>query len=170
MTGDQAAELAKRIINTMRPTPAAREWLEVLEPLDLDAALRTFREFRDRSEDGLRIATYLAAYARVTDPGYRPRPARAGAASESCEWCRGCGYEPGPEEFETVYGEPHAYATVVPCRCRKLAGDDGRSSSSAGDAPVNGRLWSSPAAAVGDRRTTEDSSHVGRRAEGEVGR
>jgi hypothetical protein len=117
MTSDQATELGKRIINTMRPTPALAEWLEVLEPLDFDASLMTFRDLRDRVDDGLRIAAWHAAYARTTSPA----PSTPGHArcdpSANCEHCAGSGFEPGESLWQQVNGEPHEYTTLQPCRC-----------------------------------------------------
>lgn len=122
MTPEQANELGKRIINTMRPTPALIEWTEVLEPLDFDQALLTFRDLRERTDDGLRIARFLAAYRRRTDPDLAA-PARHAArpTTEDCPHCRGCGFEAGPPEYETVLGQPHEYSTLVPCRCTRPA-------------------------------------------------
>jgi hypothetical protein len=34
----------------------------------------------------------------------------------SCTGCRGTGYTDGPDEWETVAGQPHRYTTVTPCR------------------------------------------------------
>lgn len=119
MNHDQATTIAKRIINTMRPTPALVEWQEVLEPLDFDAALATFRDFRERTSDGLDIAAFLAAHRRRTSANARTRPQRANDASEHCEHCHGCGFEAGPPEYQTVLGERHEYTTVVPCRCTR---------------------------------------------------
>ncbi len=33
----------------------------------------------------------------------------------TCTRCHGCGWQDGPDEYETVAGEPHRYTTVVPC-------------------------------------------------------
>ena len=122
MNNDQATELAKRIINTMRPTPPLVEWVEVLELLDLDTALVTFRHLRDRTDDGLRIATFLTAY-QQRDDSATTRERRASDArlqpSPHCEHCRGTGYEPGPSRWGTVGGEPYEYTTVQPCRCTR---------------------------------------------------
>lgn len=109
-------ELGRRIVNTMRPTPALTEWVEVLEPLDFDSALLTFRDLRDRLDEGLRIAAYRAAYDRTTAPSAPGRRARRDP-SEHCEHCRGDGLEPGPPEYETIGGERHEYTTLQPCRC-----------------------------------------------------
>lgn len=119
MSPEQATELGRRIINTMRPTPALIEWQEVLAPLDFDSALMTFRDLRGRVDDGLRVAAYLAAYQRTTapaPPGGRRRP-----ADETCEHCNGCGFEAGPPEYEQILGEPHEYSTLMPCRCTQPA-------------------------------------------------
>lgn len=119
MNPDQASQLGKRIINTMRPTPALPEWIEVLEPLEFDNALITFRSCRDRSDEGLRIATFLSAYNRRSGDDARTPTRRD--PNPHCVWCRGCGYEPGPPEYETIGGQPHEYTTVVPCRCTQPA-------------------------------------------------
>lgn len=34
---------------------------------------------------------------------------------ESCPGCRGCGFQDGPDLWQTVGGERHRYTTVVPC-------------------------------------------------------
>jgi hypothetical protein len=115
MNPDQAAALGKRVINTMRPTPALPEWVEVLEPLDFDAALRTFRALRDRLDEGLRIATFLTAYGRATGSSARAQTRRE--PDPDCARCAGCGWVDGPPEYETVNGEQHEYSTVVPCSC-----------------------------------------------------
>lgn len=121
MNGDQATELGKRIINTMRPTPALGEWHEVLVALDFDTALRTFRELRDRLDDGLRIAAFMAAYDRANDTASDTIATRSRREpSTSCVHCRGSGYEPGPSRWGTVGGEPYEYTTVTECRCTKL--------------------------------------------------
>lgn len=120
MSPEQATELGRRIINTMRPTPALPEWQEVLEPLDFDAALMTFRALRDRLDDGLRIGAWHAAYTRTTGTGPTPSRRRR-EPSATCEHCAGCGYEPGPSEHETINGERHEYTTLQPCRCTRPA-------------------------------------------------
>lgn len=117
MSPEQATELGRRIINTMRPTPALPEWLDVLQPLDFDAALMTFRELRDRLDEGLRIGAWHAAYARTTGTATPGRRAPRRDPSEHCEHCAGCGFEPGESLWETVNGEPHEYPTRQPCRC-----------------------------------------------------
>lgn len=122
MTPDQATELGRRIINTMRPTPAITEWQEVLEPLDFDAALMTFRDLRNRLDEGLRIGAWHAAYARTTGTASSTPTARGRRDPlQSCEHCDGTGHEPGPPEYEQIGGEPHEYTTLQPCRCTRPA-------------------------------------------------
>lgn len=119
MSPDQATEIGRRIINTMRPTPALPEWVEVLTPLDFDTALRTFRELRDRLDDGLRIAAWLAAYDRTRGAKTGNGPRARQEPSASCEHCNGSGFEPGESRWETVNGEPYEYTTVQHCRCTR---------------------------------------------------
>jgi hypothetical protein len=35
---------------------------------------------------------------------------------DNCPYCRGSGWEDGPDEWETIGGQPHRYTTVIPCR------------------------------------------------------
>lgn len=114
MTPEQATGLAKRIINTMRPTPAIGEWAEVLEPLDLDAALKTFHDLRAVTDHGLAIATFLRSYDQRTSPD---RPTRRGQPDPHCTRCSGDGWVDGEPIVETVDGEPHPYTTLAPCPC-----------------------------------------------------
>ena len=100
MKPEQATELGKRVINTMRPTPGLGEWTEVLEPLELDDALVVFRELRDETDGGLTIARYLGTYrarlnarrARIAERAeYTSPPPR-------CELCDGTGWVDAPPE------------------------------------------------------------------------
>lgn len=124
MSPDQATEIGRRIINTMRPTPALTEWVEVLQGQDFDRALRTFRELRDRTDEGLRIGRWMAAYERSGGGSATGARARRGEPSDSCEWCHGSGWEPGESRWATIKGEPHEYTTVQPCRCTNPPGRD----------------------------------------------
>lgn len=117
MTPHEATDLAKRIINTMRPTPALREWVEILQPLDPITAAATFRYFRTATADGLAIATFRAQYDRFEVGA--ARTARAGEPDDNCTSCRGTGYTDGPPITHDNNGRAHAhpYTTVQPCTC-----------------------------------------------------
>lgn len=118
MTPDQALELGRRIVNTCRPTPPLTEWQEVLAPKNHPMAVRAFEYLREHGNAGagLDIPTYAAKYRELVNPA-SSRTGATGAPSEHCPHCRGCGFEDGPIETETVGGQPHVYTTVVPCRC-----------------------------------------------------
>lgn len=123
-----ATELAQRIINTMRPTPALVDWVETLTGLNTDRAWRTFRDLRDTTTDGLNIATFRREY---DDDLARDRAARAPrptAPPPVCEQCDGSGW------IEVTDDRRHARHCVdadachchaaEPCRC--TAGNQAR--------------------------------------------
>jgi hypothetical protein len=112
MTSDDAARLVNLIVATWPTGPKAYVWTQTLAELDNGPANQAYRDLRDTAER-ITIAAYQDRYRRHANTSRSQRR----APSEHCPHCRGCGYEDGPPEYETVNGEPHAYTTLVPCRC-----------------------------------------------------
>jgi hypothetical protein len=113
MTSDDAARLVNLLVATWPTGPKAYVWTQTIGDLDAAPANRAYAELRDNVER-VTVAAFLTRYRaqlRVTTAPRRRDP------DPGCEWCRGCGYEDGPPEYETIGGEPHAYTTLVPCRC-----------------------------------------------------
>lgn len=113
LTEPQATELAKRIINALRPTPPLDDWVRALTGRNSTRAWRIYQRAVETCEDGLRIATFLRLYdAEVSDE----RRARA-EQTTPCEHCQGTGYVAGEPIVRQVNGEPYEYSTATPCRC-----------------------------------------------------
>jgi hypothetical protein len=62
MKTEEADQLAKRIINTFRSTPALPEWRDTLDKLDIGQANTAFVRCRAAVDERLSIARYLAEY------------------------------------------------------------------------------------------------------------
>lgn len=118
MNPDQATELAKRIINTMRPTPALPEWVEVLQPLDLDEALVTFKILRDGTDGGMTIGRYLGSYRGRLEARREAR--RFEAPPPHCELCDGTGWVDAPAELAHRSTTCRAEVATEQCRCSAL--------------------------------------------------
>lgn len=115
MTSDDCARLVNLIVATWPTGPKAYIWTQALADLDAAPANRAYLDLRDTIER-ITIPAFRAGYDRAAGRARRrPDP------DATCQYCRGCGFEPGPPEFETIMGEPHEYTTLQPCRCTRAA-------------------------------------------------
>jgi len=114
MTNDDAARLVNLLVATWPTGPKAYVWTQAVNELDAAGANRAYAKLRDTAER-VTVASFLEAYRALRTP----TEARRHDPSATCEHCDGCGYEPGPPEYETVNGEQHEYSTLVPCRCTR---------------------------------------------------
>ena len=133
LTTEQATELAKRIVNSLRPCPPLAEWVEYLEGKNSARALRVFQHLRDHGPaDGTfkSIAMFAAAYdADLAQE--RAERARLNEPPAACEACNGTGWvEATPIEAHNPptcngtpgdeHGDGGCWCTAVkPCRCTR---------------------------------------------------
>jgi len=116
MTSDDTARLVNLLVATWPTGPKAYVWTQAIADLDAAGANRAYARLRD-TVDRVTVASFLETHRAQRSP----TEARRRDPSETCEHCAGTGYEPGPPEYETVYGEQHEYSTLVPCRCTQPA-------------------------------------------------
>ena len=107
MRAEEAATIARRIVNIWRATPSLAEWQDKLADYDYDDAAATLRLLRDEQDGSLSIARFHATHRARTTPASSITPDR-------CELCDGTGWVEGPG---VTLGTQH-YTNVIRCRCR----------------------------------------------------
>jgi len=129
MTEDQATTLGRRIVNTLRPTPALAEWVEALMAVPHAAALSAYTELRGECEHGLSIARFLRAI-RERD-ALASAPPRPIAPRPDCPDCAGAGWVDCTDErrhaAHCIAPDDCHCSAVVRCECRAPARDRARS-------------------------------------------